>query len=188
MSLLTRYRDGQPPSVEEASSDGHRIAQELAALGVRFERWSAEADIPAGADASAVLSAYATPLARLSAAGGYLASDVVRVERGAPGTRAMREKFLAEHRHTEDEVRFFVEGSGTFYLHPDDRVFVLLCERGDLLGVPANVRHWFDMGTDPFFCAIRLFKNPEGWVGHFTGDGIAQRYPTHDAVVAGRIA
>ena len=37
----------------------------------------------------------------------------------------------------EDEIRFFVQGAGTFYLHLGDEVVAVLCEAGDLLSVPA---------------------------------------------------
>jgi 1,2-dihydroxy-3-keto-5-methylthiopentene dioxygenase len=91
----------------------------------------------------------------------------------------MRKKFLDEHFHKEDEVRFFVAGSGLFTLHVDDKVYEILCEAGDLVGVPDGTKHWFDMGPEPSFVAIRFFTEPDGWVGHFTGTDIAQRFPRH---------
>ena len=91
----------------------------------------------------------------------------------------LRRKFLDEHTHAEDEVRFFVEGEGTFYLHLGGRVFRTLCCRDDLISVPAGTPHWFDMGPAPRFAAIRLFTNPEGWVARFTGSPIAEGFPRH---------
>jgi len=76
-----------------------------------------------------------------------------------------------------------VYGSGTFYLHIDNRVHVILCEGGDFISVPANTTHWFDMGTRPNFKAIRFFSIPDGWVATFTGSDISKRFPTHDQVV-----
>jgi len=52
----------------------------------------------------------------------------------------------------------------------------VLCERGDLIGVPDGTRHWFDMSESPYFIAIRLFTNPAGWVANFTGSDIAERF------------
>jgi 1,2-dihydroxy-3-keto-5-methylthiopentene dioxygenase len=52
----------------------------------------------------------------------------------------------------------------------------VLCTQGDLIGVPDGTRHWFDMGPNPHFVAIRLFTNPAGWVANFTGDEIAARF------------
>ena len=54
---------------------------------------------------------------------------------------------------------------------------VVLCEKDDLISVPANTLHWFDMGPNPLFTAIRLFNNPDGWVAKFSGEDIATRFP-----------
>jgi 1,2-dihydroxy-3-keto-5-methylthiopentene dioxygenase len=108
---------------------------------------------------------------------GYQAVDVISLAPDHPQKDALRQKFLNEHRHSEDEVRFFVAGQGLFSLHLDDRVYEVLCEKGDLIGVPDNTRHWFDMGPNPNFVAIRIFTNPAGWVADFTGSDIAQQFP-----------
>jgi 1,2-dihydroxy-3-keto-5-methylthiopentene dioxygenase len=100
-----------------------------------------------------------------------------------PDKTALRQKFLSEHIHSDFEVRFFVEGRGLFFLHPDDRVYAVLCEQGDLISVPANVRHWFDR-REPHVRAIRLFTTPEGWVAQYTGDPIADRFPRLEQFLA----
>jgi 1,2-dihydroxy-3-keto-5-methylthiopentene dioxygenase len=56
-------------------------------------------------------------------------------------------------------------------------VFAVVCEAGDLISVPAGTRHWFDMGEQPRFTALRLFISPEGWVAQFTGAPIAEDFP-----------
>jgi 1,2-dihydroxy-3-keto-5-methylthiopentene dioxygenase len=60
----------------------------------------------------------------------------------------------------------------------------MLCTTGDLISVPAGMKHWFDMGAAPRFTAIRLFVNPDGWVARFTGDVIADRFPRHAPIPA----
>jgi 1,2-dihydroxy-3-keto-5-methylthiopentene dioxygenase len=184
MSTLYVHRADGPYSLDEPITDGDRIASVLETIGVRFERWPAGRSLGEDATQDAILAVYAPEVARLRGEGGYQVADVVRIARGTPDTAPMRAKFLNEHRHLEDEVRFFVEGCGSFYLHVDERVFHVVCNHNDLISVPAGTRHWFDMGTAPFFCAIRLFTNPQGWVAEFTGDAIATRFPTHDDVVA----
>ena len=84
---------------------------------------------------------------------------------------------MAEHTHDDFEIRFFVDGEGLFCIHKDGKVYLTLCTKGDLINLPANLTHWFDMGPRPFFKAIRLFTTPDGWVGHFTGNDIADRFP-----------
>ena len=106
--------------------------------------------------------------------------DVVSLHAEHPQKAEVRKKFLDEHTHSEDEVRFFVAGSGLFSLHLGDEVYEVLCQQGDLIGVPDGTRHWFDMGPNPFFVAIRLFTNPAGWVANFTGTDIAARFPRLD--------
>jgi 1,2-dihydroxy-3-keto-5-methylthiopentene dioxygenase len=91
--------------------------------------------------------------------------------------------FLKEHTHSDHEVRFFVEGRGLFFLHPDDKVYGILCEAGDLLTVPAHTKHWFDLGSAPDLKCIRLFTTPEGWVANYTGSDIAQQFPTLEQFV-----
>jgi 1,2-dihydroxy-3-keto-5-methylthiopentene dioxygenase len=54
------------------------------------------------------------------------------------------------------------------------------CEPGDLSGGPERTRHWFDTGPTPSFLAIRFFTEPDGWVGHFTGTDIAQKFPRYE--------
>jgi 1,2-dihydroxy-3-keto-5-methylthiopentene dioxygenase len=179
-SMLRVWNDNDPQQLLIDTTDGAQIAQELNAVGVRFERWAADAELPKGADQQAVLDAYKSSIDQLVHECGYQTMDVIRLERGAPNTEPMRKKFLDEHQHSEDEVRFFVEGCGAFYLHLNDRVYQTLCVKGDLISVPAGTKHWFDMGGDPEFTAIRLFNNQEGWVANFTGDAIASGFPKLD--------
>lgn len=155
------------------TADPAVIGDALGEIGVRFERWPLRPVAP-GED---VLALYAEEIARLTEQGGYRSIDVATVAPDHPDRAALREKFLSEHTHGEDEVRFFLAGQGLFTLHQGDRVFNLLCTAGDLISVPAGVRHWFDMGAAPSFTAIRLFVNPDGWIARFTGSDIAMRFP-----------
>ncbi len=168
--------DGTTPLLD--TDDAAAITAALAEIGVRFERWSLRPLAP-GDD---LLAAYAGEIAALTAEGGYRSIDVATVTPDHPDRAIMRTKFLSEHTHGEDEVRFFVEGQGLFTLHQDGRVFNMLCTAGDLISVPAGVPHWFDMGAAPRFTAIRLFVNPDGWVAKFTGSDIATRFPRLEPV------
>lgn len=123
-----------------------------------------------------MLNAYAETIEQLKQSGGYHSVDVVRLLPDAPDRDELHARFLAEHTHDDDEVRHFVEGTGTFFLRGSGQVFELQAGRGDLIRVPAGARHWFDTGEPPFFTAIRLFTRPDGWVASFTGDDIARRF------------
>jgi 1,2-dihydroxy-3-keto-5-methylthiopentene dioxygenase len=159
------------------STDAKAIQDQLNAKGVRFERWQADRDLGANPSPETVIAAYQHAIDKLVAEKGYQSWDVISLRADNPQKEALREKFLNEHTHGEDEVRFFVEGAGLFCLHIGDEVFQVLCEKNDLISVPAHTPHWFDMGSEPNFTAIRIFDNPEGWIAQFTGDDIASAYP-----------
>lgn len=183
MSRLAIYDEAGKP-VGQSTSDHQAIADRLAGLGVRFERWETSAPLSADAGQEEVLAAYADDVKRLSDEYGFQSVDVVSLGPAHPQKAEMRQKFLAEHTHGDFEVRFFVDGKGLFYLHVDDQVYLVLCEQGDLISVPANTTHWFDMGENPDFKCIRMFRIPDGWVGEFTGSEIAGRLPTFDEFLA----
>jgi 1,2-dihydroxy-3-keto-5-methylthiopentene dioxygenase len=177
MSRLRIFDEKQGDHALSEHTDHDAIAQELKRVGVRFERWQAAHPIKPGAEPATVLAAYHSDIDRLMRNEGYQSVDVISLSPEHPERAALRQKFLGEHTHSEDEVRFFVAGAGQFSLHIDGKVYDVLCEAGDLIGVPDGTRHWFDMSEAPYFVAIRLFTNREGWVAKFTGDDIAQRFP-----------
>ncbi|HET6545466.1 MAG TPA: acireductone dioxygenase [Rhodanobacteraceae bacterium] len=177
MSRLRIFDENRGDAPLAIHDDHAGIAEALGAVGVRFEQWAATRPIEPGASQDEVIAAYRADIDRLMADNGYRSVDVISLAPDHPDRTALRRKFLDEHRHAEDEVRFFAAGAGQFTLHIDDKVYEVLCEAGDLIGVPAGTRHWFDMGPQPYFVAIRLFTNPEGWVADFTGADIAARFP-----------
>lgn len=179
MSELRIYAEKGPPC-ESVFTDFADIRRELGRIGVSFECWQADSVLPDDATPEEVIAAYRRDIDRLMSEHGFGSVDVVRMTPEHPEREALRAKFLEEHTHTEHEVRFFVEGSGLFYLHPPGRVYAIICERGDLISVPHGTAHWFDMGPRPSFTAIRLFTNPEGWVANFTGSDIASRFPRYE--------
>lgn len=177
MSRLTIYRDDSPDAPLLKSEDAAVITRELNAIGVRFERWDSPVVLSPDDDADKILTAYRPYLDALMGDYGAGSADVIKLTPDHPQAAPLREKFLQEHRHTEDEVRFFVHGSGNFILHLDGRIYDAHCTAGDLISVPANVKHWFDAGERPFFTALRIFTDTSGWVPHFTGDDISTRFP-----------
>ncbi len=181
MSRLRLFNDTDPSTVLLETRDHAAMADALRGIGVRFEQWQASAPIVPGAAPEAVMEAYRADIDRLVAECGFRSVDVVSIAPDNPNREAMRAKFLDEHAHREDEVRFFVGGAGLFSLHVDGKVYEVLCEAGDLIGVPDGTTHWFDMGPEPSFIAIRFFTESDGWVGHFTGSDIAQRFPRFEA-------
>ena len=185
MTLLTVWDDDRPDAPVLQTSDRDAIAEALAPLGVVYEHVpAAPPQVPAPAQ-DEVLEAHRPLVDRLVAEHGYRLVDVVQLhpvdsDEWRANAAAARAKFLNEHTHDEEEIRYFVAGSGVFYLHMRDRVHAMLCTAGDLLSVPALTTHWFDMGDSPDFIAVRFFHDEDGWVGTFTGSDISTRFPTFD--------
>ncbi|MEW2624767.1 cupin domain-containing protein [Streptomyces sp. NPDC048106] len=189
MTLLQVMPEHAPDEVLLRTGDEHRIAEALRDRGVEFRRWGLRGALTGTESSEDVLALYRAEVDDLCAREGLRVVDVAQLL-PEPGpeweekARQARSTFLAEHRHAEDEVRFFIHGAGCFYLHVDGKVYAVVCTAGDLLSVPAGTRHWFDMGSRPQFAAIRFFKEKDGWVGDFTGDTIATRFPDLDALLS----
>lgn len=177
MTTLTIYADSDASRPLQTLTKFEDIRDALAEIGIEFERWRADAELPPDATQEQVIDAYRGAIDQLNARYGFQSIDVVAMYPEHPGAEAARGKFLAEHTHDDFETRFFVDGEGAFYIRKNGKVYMTVCTRGDLINLPANTTHWFDMGPKPFFKAIRFFRIPEGWVGKFTGDTIADRFP-----------
>ena len=182
LRIFTEANSDEPLLSTEAVDE---IEAELQQIGVRFEQWQAGKPVEAGDAPDVVLDAYRSDIDRIVAEKGFRTVDVVSIAPDNPRREEMRAKFLDEHFHKEDEVRFFVDGSGLFTLHVGERIYEIRCEKGDLIGVPDSTLHWFDMGPEPRFVAIRFFTEPDGWVGHFTGSGLSQKFPRYEPGAAG---
>ncbi len=175
MSCLTVTPDTAPGQPELRTEDPEVIATALSGIGVRFERWSQAIEVDPEAPSDVVLDAYRPHLDVLMNGAG--SADVLRLRPGSEAYPAMRKKFLDEHVHTEDEVRFFVSGGGHFILHTGGRVYDAHCTQGDLISVPAGIKHWFDAGVEPNATVLRVYSDTSGWTPHYTGDAISTRFP-----------
>ncbi|MCD8529602.1 MAG: hypothetical protein LRY25_02450, partial [Flavobacterium sp.] len=79
-----------------------------------------------------ILKAYDESLQPFMQKNGYKTADVINISESTSNLDAIRQKFLKEHTHTEDEVRFFVDGKGYFWFNINhENVFCVVCEKGD---------------------------------------------------------
>ncbi|CRL99776.1 MULTISPECIES: acireductone dioxygenase [Pseudomonas] len=173
MSYVAVYPVATPDTPNKVLTHFDDIAAILAEHGVRFERWQ-PSPIEKGASDAAMISAYQMQIDRL----GYAQVQVLSITSDHPHKAELREQARKERRGEKDEVRFFIAGLGLFCLHIGDYVYAVRCEKNDLLMIPAGMAHWFDMGENPHFVALRLFH--AGGEPELTGDSIASRFPGLD--------
>lgn len=151
------------------------IQKYMTRQGVILTKWEAKAPLTENSSQEEVLAAYSHELKPFMEKNGFVDADVINIHSGL-GTetlQALREKFMKEHTHSEDEIRFFVDGEGKFWFNFDDgEVYGLTCTRGDFISVPNNYKHWFDPAPNYFIKAIRIFSNKEGWTPHYTNSGV----------------
>lgn len=189
MTLLTVWKETDPSTPVLETTEESEIREALAELGARFSRWEVK-DVPTGASQDEVLALYADEIGAVKEREGYTLVDVVALDPAQSDYDELktpfREKFLSEHAHDDDEDRYFAKGAGVFYLHANEKVHAVYCEAGDLISVPANTAHWFDMGTAPHYVSVRFFHDDDGWVGHFTGSPIAESFATFDQLAERR--
>lgn len=176
MSSLRIYYHNDTANLLFSTHNNVSIRRELTAAGVRFEQWLTQIDLSPGASADKVIAAFQAEIDQLITEGGYKSVDVISLNEDHPQKEEIRQKFLSEHTHSDDEIRFFVAGEGLFSLHIDDKVYEIHCRKGDLINIPAHTPHWFDMGPNPSLITIRLFNTPAGWEPNYTGNPISEKF------------
>ena len=160
-------------------TDPSEVGAFCADHGLGYEVWNIDklAAADQGADESDedfVLRVFSDEVQQLKDEGGYTTADVIALSPETPNLDELLAKFDKEHEHTEDEVRFVVDGRGVFTIHADqgdeDVTFDVEVHPGDLLVVPEGTYHWFDLCDDKTIKCIRVFETKEGWVAHYRDD------------------
>jgi len=165
------------PDENRQIDDPQQISAFLAPFGIWYEKWDVAGRVGDDATNEQILEAFAPEIERLKEQGGFVTADVINVTADTPGLDEMLAKFDKEHTHSEDEVRFTVQGRGVFHIHPDGGpVFSVTVESGDLINVPTGTQHWFNLCDDRAIRCIRLFEDMSGWAPHYVDEGVHENY------------
>lgn len=156
-------------------TDPAEVSKVLKAANVIYEKWGTER-LPANlssrnlsdGEKQALLKAFDAEIQGLYKTRGYKTADVVTLYPDTPNIDVMLAKFDKNHFHTDDEVRFIVQGRGVFTLFPKDGEPIdAELHPGDFITVPANYKHYFKLCADKQITAIRIFTDPAGWVANY---------------------
>jgi len=161
------WNDNDPANIKEHSQNFEEMVAALKKRNIIYEQW--EANVPLSKDAAdtEIIQAYQKDVDRIMKEHSFVKTDVCQVLPNNPKKVELRNKFLSEHTHSEEEVRFFIDGGACFYIHceePLNEVVRILCTKGHLLIVPCGAKHWFDMGCHPFFSMYSFFWKRR-WMG-----------------------
>ena len=111
---------------------------------------------------------YQPPIDQLKRERGYIEQDVIALRPDTPNLDTICAKFVDEHFHDDDEVRFVLEGEGIFDIRSrDDRWMRVVVEPGDLIVVPKDRHHRFLLTDTKTIRCVRLFRDTGGWVPHY---------------------
>lgn len=155
---------------------GEAVIDYLTSQGIYFERWDLSglpdrlrtADDLTGAEKIAVTHRLRSELQRVAEAMDYFSYDLLMLcPEVTPDLEEALKTYQKPHRHQEDEVRLVIDGEVTYTVTANGRTFTVKLEPGDLLCIPAGVRHNFVLTGPHRLKAIRMFQSQAGWMAVF---------------------
>jgi 1,2-dihydroxy-3-keto-5-methylthiopentene dioxygenase len=107
-------------------------------------------------------------LAAIRRVRGYTYEDAVTVSPAAmDGYEDKLRAFYQEHIHSDEEIRYVVNGAGYFDVRDlEDRWIRIAMRRGDLIVLPEGIYHRFTLDEGNLITAVRLFVGEPVWTPH----------------------
>uniref|UniRef100_J3N2Q4 Acireductone dioxygenase n=1 Tax=Oryza brachyantha TaxID=4533 RepID=J3N2Q4_ORYBR len=104
-------------------------------------------------------------LRRIREARGYSYVDICDVcPEKLPNYETKIKNFFEEHLHTDEEIRYCLEGSGYFDVRDqNDQWIRIAVKKGGMIVLPAGMYHRFTLDTDNYIKAMRLFVGDPVW-------------------------
>ena len=171
MAVVTKLQGLSAPLVDDTE-----IQSFLTPHGITFERWPvpdvanslARKETLTDDEKETLIECFRDKLDTLAETEGYTTADMVCLAPSLPGLGDALANFDREHYHTDDEVRFIVDGTGVFGFEGEDgRKFLIEVQAGEYIVIPANRWHWFYMKEGTGIKALRIFKDREGWTPYY---------------------
>lgn len=148
-----------------------KVREFLSKRGVDYRHWLTKPNIEFLLDKShlndsekeELLLGLQNRFEELSKEYGYKSRDLIVLHPDLPGLDDLLAKFDKMHYHSDDEVRYIVDGSGIFGFNLDGEKFEVHVFRNDFISVPAKTHHWFKLDDKKKIKAVRYFKDTSGW-------------------------
>ncbi|MBW4593322.1 MAG: acireductone dioxygenase [Brasilonema angustatum HA4187-MV1] len=167
-------------------TDLQDISRELAPLNIQLNRWAVgesqqlhellSQDSLNEDEKEQVLKSLDRYFQQLQQTAGYQTRDLIVLHPGMPNLDAMMTKFDKIHTHSEDEVRYIIDGEAIFgFVRPDGSQVELTIQPQEYINVPARTEHWFYLTPARRVKAVRYFTATEGWTPEYTGKEIHTR-------------
>jgi 1,2-dihydroxy-3-keto-5-methylthiopentene dioxygenase len=154
MTIVAWYMDSSDADQREEhkmSPNKECLPAELDALGVlSWEGLSGEED---------------PLLAKIREERGYSYHDVITVSPDKlPGYETKIKSFFEEHIHTDEEIRYILEGTGYFDVRDKNDAWIRIAlTPGQMIILPEGIYHRFTLDTNNYIKAMRLFVGEPVW-------------------------
>lgn len=155
--------------------ENEKVQEFLRAKGLEYRYWTTSPDVESlleketmtDEEKEELLQGIDNRFQELKQEFGYQTRDLVVLHPNVPGLEDMLAKFDKMHYHTDDEVRYIVDGSGIFGFSIDGDQFTVQVFRNDFISVPKNTHHWFKLDESNRIKAVRYFIDMSGWTPHY---------------------
>jgi 1,2-dihydroxy-3-keto-5-methylthiopentene dioxygenase len=161
MSSLTVYHQSSPEAPNKLLTHAEDIASTLAAVGVQFAQLPVAVPVQAGSAVEEVIAACRIQLDQLMSERGFASFDVLSLRSEQHYQDGPRTSLPTAQRYGVAQLHYYLAGRGLLCLHIGDYVYALLCEKNDLVQLPAATLHWLDTGEQPRVSLLRLFDSTQ---------------------------